>query len=255
VTIDPIAEVTSVSVYLEELNNLGTYGSRPTFWFRGHTDATYVLAPSSFRSASHRQNEGAMIKRFMLDAQRYLTDVPAEPWDWLFMAQHHGVPTRLLDWTENALVGLFFACENTMGPLGIPPDGDVWILEPTALNTVSNLYDGQHRDDVPMFGIDAFLEPYHPFSSPTPQTPLHPVAALAARSFQRITAQWGTFTITGKSEPLEAHPSAAGFLKRVRIPATSKLDILQQLAYIGIEERIVYPDLHRLGQRVKGMFQ
>jgi hypothetical protein len=198
-----------------------------------------------------------MIKRFMQDAQSFLIESPSDKWEWLFLAQHHGVPTRLLDWSENALIALFFATERpVIPPEGMPPaDGDIWILLPTTLNSVTNAWNAQHPEDLPMFGINESLEDYHPFAPVVPQRKLLQVAALATRQFRRITAQWGTFTVTDQQTPLEIHPSAADFLRRIRIPATAKDDIQAELKYLGIEERIVYPDLHRLGSKVKRMFQ
>jgi hypothetical protein len=197
-----------------------------------------------------------MLKRFMQDAQSFLVDAPTNKWEWLFLAQHHGVPTRLLDWSENALVALYFACEREESQLtGVPPsDGDVWVLMPAALNQASGTWTGQHAEDLPLFGVDESLEKYHPLSLVSSQEPRNPVAALATRSFRRISHQWGTFTVTDQSVALEDQPGAERFLKRLAVSADAKLEILDELRSLGIEERVVYPDLHRLGARIKEVF-
>jgi hypothetical protein len=209
-----------------------------------------------FRNHNHQTNEVAMITRFMQDAQSFLADAPSEKWEWLFLAQHHGVPTRLLDWSENALVALYFACERPIVPEGMDPaDGDVWILLPTTLNHATNVWNGLHPEDLPMFGITESLNSYHPFTLAVAQQHLLPVAALATRQFRRITAQWGTFTIADRSDRLDALPDAKDFLRRIRIPSVAKETIHSELSYLGIEERVVYPDLHRLGAKVSRMFK
>ena len=55
---------------------------------------------------------------------------PANNWDWYFVMQHYGAPTRLLDWTEGALHGLYFALRNNYGY----DDAAVWVLNPWKFN-------------------------------------------------------------------------------------------------------------------------
>lgn len=192
----------------------------------------------------------------MQDAQNFLVDAPSNKWEWLFLAQHHGVPTRLLDWSENALVALYFACEREESQLeGVPPvNGDVWVLLPATLNQASGTWTGLHAEDLPLFGVDESLEKYHPLSLVDPQEPRKPVAALATRSFRRISNQWGTFTVTDQPVALEDQPGAESFLRRLIVSADAKVEILDELRSLGIEERVVYPDLHRLGARIKELF-
>lgn len=124
---DELRLVESVADYATAIKELGAAGLDRPFWFRGHRNSAYRLSSSAIRDSSFRVQEGTMLKRFMQDAQNFLVDAPTNEWEWLFLAQHHGVPTRLLDWSENALVALYFACEREESqPEGVPPaNGDV----------------------------------------------------------------------------------------------------------------------------------
>ena len=100
-------EIRSVAELLIEL---GQIGPRELTWFRGQSDKDWRLVPSLGRMKKGLIAEMAIVKRFKQNAGPFLTSFrPQSPWDWLMLMQHHRATTRLLDWTESPLVGLYFA--------------------------------------------------------------------------------------------------------------------------------------------------
>jgi hypothetical protein len=92
----------------------------------GPESDTYLL-PSLFRqqmrsSASLRALETQLLSDFRREAPAHFKNIPRTKIGWMALAQHHGLPTRLLDWTTNPLVALFFAVEDTSAKF----DSDVY---------------------------------------------------------------------------------------------------------------------------------
>jgi len=114
------APVSTVEGLLERLS-----GSRSTGgprWYRGQIEHGWGLTPRLARNRGHIEREVDMLKRFRQDAGPRVREIPRTTWEWIGLAQHYGLPTRLLDWTENPLVALYFAVESD-GPGGEPTDG------------------------------------------------------------------------------------------------------------------------------------
>lgn len=94
------------SRFVEECN------TRDTVLFRGQRQ-DWALIPKIGRITPDRENlrdtESAIFEQFKREAMPFLGRIPANDWEWLALAQHHGLPTRLLDWSLNPLIALWFA--------------------------------------------------------------------------------------------------------------------------------------------------
>lgn len=108
-------------------------------WFRGVKDVTtHKLVPSIGREhwfagrqiTFDRDGEERLLRRFRRFARQYEGRVLDE-WETLFLARHHGLPVRLMDWTANPLVALYMACEHhkNSGDSDLP-NGCIWVLVP-----------------------------------------------------------------------------------------------------------------------------
>ena len=147
--------VSSWSVFSEWIEKRNTVN----YLFRGLTSAKHKLIPKVGRPKSHakgrgytREAEYLLFMEFKRLASAYIDKVPKSDWEWLVLAQHHGLPTRLLDWTFSPLVAAYFAVENE----GETGDAIVYALERTiSISPVEDQlgpleFDGIARFDPPV---------------------------------------------------------------------------------------------------------
>jgi len=243
--------IESVPDLLAALEDLAVGDNR--HWFRGHGDTSWRLLPKLSRIGKP-EAEPLLIKRFKQDAPLLVDRIPSDDddWEWLFLMQHHGVPTRLLDWTENPLVGLYFAVN---AESHAHTDGCLWCLDPMGLNEAAR-YQPTFGADIPLIGSDEHLKLYSPQSvRGQSDTEVMPIAALGMRGFSRISAQAGVFTI-GHYRPVPIEDVDGGaHVGRLVVPAQAKPAILKQLEVLGFSEKTLFPDLTSLAKHVAGLLE
>jgi hypothetical protein len=135
---------------VKSINDFTRYLARDntpdTVLFRGQAE-DWPLVPKIGRLAVDRpvvKAERAILETFQQQSLPFLERVPASPWEWLAIAQHHGLPTRLLDWTLNPLVALWFAVASPRSP---GPNGVVWVFKPVPEDFVSIAHEGPFSGD------------------------------------------------------------------------------------------------------------
>jgi hypothetical protein len=169
--------------------------------------------------------------------------VPGSDWEWYFLMQHYGLPTRLLDWSEGALIALYFALFYKVTDDQSNPC--VWMLNPFELNKIF------HEKTVTFQYVDDLVRDYLP---PVWQPVIRdkPVAIRPAYKSKRIAAQKGVFTVHGTDQkPLEEIPELSNCLKKLTINFDELEYIKAELQMGGITESSLVPELSGLAAELR----
>jgi len=214
------------------------------YWFRGHADLQWTLTPSALRYRTRDQRDRALglLRAFKRYAETKLPHLPeaGEELKWVQHARHYGLPTRLLDWTRNAGVALYFACERQANTRQV--DGAVYMLNPLALNRMAypkapRVYDA-HSDA-------RRIAQYLSLSGREEKGGLKTIAINPVWNSERIVLQQGGFTLHG-SRDFTLTPDQAPSLVCWCVPAEEKHKILRELERAGICEMSIYPELEHM---------
>jgi hypothetical protein len=237
-------KIKSVADLLVELKAIQKPNRGPS-WFRGHADASWKLLPHYDR-LKKPLSETDLLNRFRQNANLLLQTAPRTPRDfgWMFLMQHYGVPTRLLDWTESPLVALYFAVSAESDKR---KDGALWMLFPLELNKHSTREAGY----IPSFEDEWLLNYSVDEYSKGKDNGILPLAAIATRNNPRIQAQLGVFTISHqKKVPIEDIDDGSHCVKFI-IPASVKERVCRELEILKVTLFQVFPELTSIGSNLR----
>jgi hypothetical protein len=219
-------------------------------WYRGQASKTWKLIPSITRNPSP-PSEMNLIKKFKQSATLLINNQPQKSIDWLFIMQHHGAPTRLLDWTESPLVAAYFAADKVVND-DLDKEGVIWALLPVELNKIANIVPSYE------FDIPAFDEDQRVIASYTPESLigeatsiLSPIAINAPRINARMQFQLSTFTIIHRNiTPIE-EIGRKQHIWRYIIPADCKENFKKELKCISFGKFQLFPELQSIGDSLR----
>jgi hypothetical protein len=278
------AQVPSLAAYLSTVGKIRKRWNVPNhleLWFRAE-DTLY--RKTHLQPCLYRQRESGLRKSVdkLLEIENDLyeefgrcatqlsqSDANSidDEWDSYFLMQHHGAPTRLLDWSDGALIALHFAVRDKPTP---PKSGSViYVLDPYWLMDLLKKHpdrkDAQERwkqylqkEVSSGMDEDEWERLYLPSDDDDAKesllkTPVTPMLWDSPHVTRRVAAQRSRFMIFG-TDPLwlvKMEREKKSSLVSITIPRGSINRIRQELKDAGITESVVYPDLDGLGRELK----
>lgn len=252
----------SLNEYVKIVRNAQD-AAKSELWFRGCGKASFKLLPSLYRHPKAKKTdefadlERSLVTRFKQRSIPFHGRTLGDGWDALFFMQHYGVPTRLLDWSENPFIAFFFAVMSASRRKGAyTADATVWLLDPIKWNR--HALKGQSFKGGVLSSDDTNLAAYRTLSDHGGM-PNVPLAIFGAHNSQRIVAQRGVFTVFGKAAmPMESTYSAEKFpaasLSKIVFLKSRIAAFREQILGNGITESVVMPDLDGLAREIRRQF-
>jgi hypothetical protein len=193
-------------------------------------------------------------------------------WDWYFLMQHHGAPTRLLDWTDGALIALHFALREK--PKGEPDPAFVYVLEPDRLKDQLNAlpetaltigaWRNYAKEDPYYKGKEDEWEQWERAYLPGDEESLRkmdmpkvPLLLYFPHITRRVAAQRSRFMVFGTSESWlsDEFEKPNSPIEAITIEATCVPSLKIELRESGVTESVIFPDLDGLGREMNQLWE
>ncbi|MEZ9886557.1 FRG domain-containing protein [Vibrio splendidus] len=211
-------KVHNVSSFSELHEVLSIYRRSSRWVFRGHANPNWTLTPKAGRPPYNRTDDLAVLQAWKRRAVEYVTNEPKNDWDWLAIAQHHGLATRLLDWSYNPMVAAYFATTSH------DADSHIYCYRPSKVLLPQKITPEDYQR------ISLF--------KPNGVVP-------------RIARQGGVFTAHGQPEkPLEEVLHEDDDLELIIIEQDYVKELRFELNHYGINDAFAFPDLDGLSKHV-----
>lgn len=286
-------KIQNVSQFIEEIIKLtinNENNSKDIFWFRGESSSEFEtpLVPNAYRVLSetlkHTKNKRFFSENIKsiesnIDAEyyrksfRYLKESKVQNnfVNRYFLMQHYGIQTRLLDWSENALISLYFAVSSNS-----EKDGRIWILNPFELNNftfqkilgseksckkIPSLSENYRRKKLfnkeGKFRMKEISRRYLRMdflNDESSEKSYFPLAIFPPYLENRLQFQSGCFTLFGNEINGLLEIENSKVLNNLIIDRNNKQRILKELSILGINENSIYPGLDGLGKSLKNKY-
>lgn len=213
----------------------------------------YVIGPSTTEKFYHK--EWSTRNVFKLEAYPFLDnpDYAFNDLTIMFLMQHYGAETRLLDWSDNALIALFFAVEN----IQCQGDGLIWVLNPLRLNaSTTKIANSVKNNEYKIFtslDYDEQLLNYFDIDilSTDSVKAKYPIAIKPHYIDSRMKNQSSCFTLFGHDgNGLLNHPDNMEFLQKIVIPKENFRKIKRDLFQLGVSYDTIYPGLEGISKKI-----
>lgn len=284
--------INNVSELLNILKILESYfedefGKKAFFIYRGHPSVEYKLIPSIFRKFKQEDdkheywkyslsNENEMYMHFIKEAKLYIKNIDDNTnegyLEWMVYAQHFGVPTRLLDFTHNPLVALYFACSKEENK-----DGAIWIINlmnykkfhSKLLKNEANVNKNTTRNEL-IYEIISELK------NGTLNCSKFPIQFIPYYLDERMSTQASSFLLWGQDErpfedmiekenyinissakngvSIEYEGKSEEFILKILIPHEKKKTILEELDLLGVNPKSIFPGLDGIGKYIENYY-
>jgi hypothetical protein len=244
-------DVKSVSEAVRWVTEFQGADSNATLWFRGARSRSDDLIPGAYRRPPKKYDEYQPLLDFVQEGLAYGDVGEIDDWKTYYLAEHHGIPTRLLDWTTSFMVALYFAVCNW----NRRTTPCIWIMKPDHLNLISTKYKGlitpEQNDELKLW-LPRQVKKGHQTLPPYDNS--LPVAIYPRKYSHRVLAQQGAFTIHGTerlklNDWLPAKDNEA--LYRLDLVGIDKEAAIEDLRILGVHQHTLFPDLDNFVQHLQ----